>query len=132
LGGHEVRTIVHVDGLNLFCAIRSSGCKWLNLNALRTIPEVEIHFGTFLGAFRRPLDQVFAVPSHLVILRAFLEAAEGVSGLQVARQAGVSHQTCAVTLGRLEELGLGRRQGSGQAQLFQLFGARAFQGVTVF
>ena len=72
------------------------------------------------GAFRRPLDQVFAVPSHLAVLRALLDAAEGMSGRQTARLAGINHQTCAVTLGRLEELGLVRRQGSGQTQLFQL------------
>jgi len=72
------------------------------------------------GAFRRPLDQVFAVPSHLAVLRALLDAAEGMSGRQAARLAGINHQTCAVTLGRLEELGLVRRQGSGQTQLFQL------------
>ena len=72
------------------------------------------------GAFRRPLDQMFAVPSHLAVLRALLDAAEGMSGRQVARLAGINHQTCAVTLGRLEELGLVRRQGSGQTQLLQL------------
>ena len=72
------------------------------------------------GAFRRPLDHVFAAPSHLAVLRALLDAAEGMSGRQAARLAGINHQTCAVTLGRLEELGLVRRQGSGQTQLFQL------------
>jgi len=72
------------------------------------------------GAFRRPLDQVLAVPSHLAVLRALLDAAEGMSGRQAARLAGINHQTCAVTLGRLEELGVVRRQGSGQTQLFQL------------
>jgi hypothetical protein len=84
-----LRTIVYIDGFNLYYAIRSSGCKWLNLkvlsehvlssrhviskiryytarvsgsvdpdqprrqqiylNALRTLPEIEIHFGTFLA-----------------------------------------------------------------------------------
>jgi len=63
---------------------------------------------------------VFAVPSHLAVLRALLDAAEGMSGRQMARLARINHQTCAVTLGRLEELGLVRRQGSGQTQLFQL------------
>ncbi len=72
------------------------------------------------GAFRQPLDAVFAAPSHLAVCRALLDTAEGVSGRQVARQAGINHQTCAVALGRLEELGVVRRQGSGQSQLFQL------------
>jgi predicted nucleotidyltransferase len=72
------------------------------------------------GTFRRPLGQVFAAPSHLAVCRALLDTAEGTSGRQVARQAGINHQTCAVALGRLEELGVVRRQGSGQSQLFQL------------
>jgi predicted nucleotidyltransferase len=63
---------------------------------------------------------VFGVPSHLAVLRGLLDAAEGMSGRQVARVAGINHQTCAVTLGRLEALGLVRRQGSGQSQLFLL------------
>ncbi len=71
-------------------------------------------------AFRRPLDQVFAAPSHLAVCRALLDTAEGMSGRQVAREAGINHQTCAVALGRLEELGVVRRQGSGHSQLFQL------------
>jgi predicted nucleotidyltransferase len=73
-----------------------------------------------VGGFRRPLDQVFAAPSHLAVLRALLDAVEGMSGRQVAKLAAINHQTCAVTLGRLEEVGLVRRQGSGQSQLFQL------------
>jgi predicted nucleotidyltransferase len=75
---------------------------------------------TRTGAFRQPLDPVFAAPSHLAVCRALLDTAEGMSGRQVARQAGINHQTCAVALGRLEELGVVRRQGSGQSQLFQL------------
>lgn len=72
------------------------------------------------AAFRQPLGPVFAAPSHLAVCRALLDTAEGMSGRQVARQAGINHQTCAVALGRLEELGVVRRQGSGQSQLFQL------------
>ncbi len=72
------------------------------------------------AAFRRPLDPVFAAPSHIAILRALLDSAEGMSGRQVARLAEVNHQACAVALGRLEELGVVTRQGSGQSQLFRL------------
>ncbi|HSD50152.1 MAG TPA: nucleotidyltransferase domain-containing protein [Candidatus Methylomirabilis sp.] len=71
-------------------------------------------------ALRRPLDQVFAAPSHLAVCRALLDTAEGMSGRRVAREARINHQTCAVALGRLEELGVVRRQGSGQSQLFRL------------
>lgn len=91
-----MRTWTYIDGFNLYYAIRSSGCKWLNikelaqvampagtvieklkyytarvsgatdpdqprrqhiyLNALGTIPEVEIYFGQFLAkTMWRPL-----------------------------------------------------------------------------
>jgi predicted nucleotidyltransferase len=69
---------------------------------------------------RRPLDQVFVAASHVAVCRALLDTAEGMSGRQVARQAGINHQTCAVALGRLEDIGVIRRQGSGQVQLFRL------------
>lgn len=71
-------------------------------------------------AMRRPLDQVFVAASHVAVCRALLDTAEGMSGRQVARQAGINHQTCAVALGRLEDIGIIRRQGSGQVQLFRL------------
>src|SRR3990172_5500890 len=79
-------------------------------------------------ALRRPLDQVFAAPSHLAVCRALLDTAEGMSGRQVAREARINHQTCAVALGRLEELGVVRRQGSGQSQLFRLNRENALVG----
>ena len=72
------------------------------------------------AAFRRPLDRVFSAPSHVAILRALLDSAEGMSGRQLARSAEVNHQTCALALARLEEIGVVRRQGSGQSQLFRL------------
>lgn len=72
------------------------------------------------SAFRRPLDRVFPAPSHVAILRALLDSAEGMSGRQVARLAEVNHQACAAALARLEDIGIVRRQGSGQSQLFRL------------
>ena len=71
-------------------------------------------------AFRQPLDQIFVAASHVAVCRALLDTAEGMSGRQLDRQAGINHQTCAVALSRLEEIGIVRRQGSGQTQLFQL------------
>ncbi len=71
-------------------------------------------------AFRQPLDQVFVAASHIGVCRALLDSAEGMSGRQVARLAGINHQTCAVALGRLEEVGVVGRQGSGRTQLFRL------------
>lgn len=72
------------------------------------------------SAFRHPLDRAFSAPSHVAILRALLDSAEGMSGRQVARLAQVNHQTCATAVARLEEIGVVRRQGSGQSQLFRL------------
>ena len=66
------------------------------------------------------MDQVFVAASHVAVCRALQDTAEGMSGRQVARQAGINHQTCAMALRRLEDLGIVRRQGSGQTQLFQL------------
>jgi len=71
-------------------------------------------------AFRRPLDQVFSAPSHIAILRALLDTAEGMSGRQVARLARINHQACATALHRLEALEVVQRQGAGQSQLFRL------------
>ncbi|HSD52452.1 MAG TPA: NYN domain-containing protein [Candidatus Methylomirabilis sp.] len=112
-----MRTIVYIDGFNLYYAIRSSGCKWLNLKALsqavlsshhfvirlkyytarvsgsvdpdqprrqqiyltalRTLPELEIHFGTFLAKnVWRPVmnlpvaDRNIENAGHLVSLEA--------------------------------------------------------------
>ena len=72
------------------------------------------------AALRRPLDRVFSAPSHIAILRALLDSAEGMSGRQAARLAQVNHQACATALRRLEEAGVVQRQGSGQSQLFRL------------
>jgi predicted nucleotidyltransferase len=70
--------------------------------------------------FRRPLDRIFSAPSHVAILRALLDSAEGMSGRRIARLADVNHQACATALGRLEEVGVVQRQGAGQSQLFRL------------
>ena len=72
------------------------------------------------AALRRPLDRVFAAPSHIAVLRALLDSAEGMSGRQVARLAEVNNQACANALRRLEESAVVERQGSGQSQLIRL------------
>lgn len=68
----------------------------------------------------RPLDLVLSAPSHIAILRALKDVKEGLSGREVARRAGINHQTCAEALARLESRGIVTRIGSGYTQLFRL------------
>jgi len=68
----------------------------------------------------RPLDIIFSAPSHIAILRALKNVKEGLSGREVARRAGINHQTCADALIRLESRGVILRLGSGKTQLFRL------------
>lgn len=72
------------------------------------------------GFFRRPLDEIFAAPSHVAVLRALLDTAQGLSGRETGRVAGVSHVAAARALGRLEDCGVVQRLGSGKTQLFRL------------
>ena len=72
------------------------------------------------GSLRRPLDAVFAAPSHLALLRALFEAPQGASGRELARLAGLSHQAANTALARLEGLGLVRRAGRGRTFLYTL------------
>jgi len=68
----------------------------------------------------RPLDIIFSAPSHIAVLRALKNVREGLSGREVARRAGVNHQTSADSLARLEARGIVLRLGSGRSQLFRL------------
>lgn len=68
----------------------------------------------------RPLDVVLSAPSHIAILRVLKDVREGLSGREVARRAGINHQTCADSLTRLESRGVIKRLGSGKTQLFRL------------
>lgn len=72
------------------------------------------------GTFRRPLDVVFAAPSHLALLRVLAESPQGASGRELARLAGLSHQAANNALARLAELGLVRRVGRGRTFLYVL------------
>lgn len=71
-------------------------------------------------AIQRPLDWVFAAPSHIAVLRALSGSKEGMSARAAARAGGVNHQAAAVALRRLRALGVVRRLGSGQVQLLCL------------
>ncbi len=67
-----------------------------------------------------PLDWVFSAPSHVSLLRALKDSAEGMSGRAAARAAGINHQACRQALDRLEGIGIIVRQGSGHTQLVRL------------
>lgn len=72
------------------------------------------------GSLRRPLDGVFAAPSHLALLRTLAESAQGASGRELARLAGLSHQASINALVRLQAMGLVRRVGRGRTYLYTL------------
>lgn len=72
------------------------------------------------GSLRRPLDAVFAAPSHIAVMRVLSETPHGASGRELARLAGLSHQASNNALVRLEALGLVRRVGRGRTFLYTL------------
>ena len=68
----------------------------------------------------QPLNWVFSQAGSIAVLRALRDSREGMSGRAVARAAGMNHQTCAVAVNRLEQLGVLKRRGSGKTQLISL------------
>ncbi|MBI3016019.1 MAG: nucleotidyltransferase domain-containing protein [Candidatus Tectomicrobia bacterium] len=68
----------------------------------------------------RPLDHIFSARSQVAVLRVLLDSAHGLTGREIARQAGMNHQACIEALTRLETLGLLRRQRGGRAHLFTI------------
>ncbi len=58
----------------------------------------------------RPLDHILSARSQIAVLRVLLDSAHGLTGREIARQAGMNHQACIEALSRLETLGLLRRQ----------------------
>lgn len=73
-----------------------------------------------LMVFHHVLDEALAAWSHVAILRSLQDAAQGMSGREIARQAGLSHQTCDRALARLEKLHILQRQRSGRSHFFTL------------
>jgi len=78
------------------------------------------HVRPLTGTLRRPLDAVFAAPSHLALVRVLSESPHGASGRELARRAGLSHQAASNALARLEGLGIVRRVGRGRVFLYSL------------
>lgn len=72
------------------------------------------------AARSRPLDWLFAAPSHIGVLRAIKDAPEGMSGRAVARAAGLNHEACRMALVRLETLGIVTRILTDRTQLVRL------------
>lgn len=68
----------------------------------------------------RILDEVLAAWSHVAILRVLQDIAQGLTGREIARQAGISHQACDRALARLENLHIIRRQRGGRSHFFAL------------
>jgi len=68
----------------------------------------------------RPLDTLLATPSHIAVLRALRDTAAGATGRAIAREAHVAPQAALDALGRLESVGVVRRQAAGAAYLFVL------------
>lgn len=72
------------------------------------------------GYLRRPLNVLFAAPSHAAVLRALAHRARGASGMEIARAAGVAHQATLDSLARLETVGIVSRLPLGRGYLFSL------------
>ncbi len=72
------------------------------------------------GILRTPLNRIFYAPSHIAVLRALIDSLEGMSGREVARQAGINHQSCTQAISRLEEIGILQRLGTGKIHLIRL------------
>lgn len=49
-----------------------------------------------------------------------MHSLEGMSGREVARQAGINHQSCTQAIARLEDIGVLQRHGAGRTQLIRL------------
>ncbi len=70
--------------------------------------------------FHHVLDHVFSTWSHVAVLRVLQHAAQGLSGREVARLAGMSHRACLNALTDLEELGIVLRHRGGRDHVFTL------------
>jgi predicted nucleotidyltransferase len=68
----------------------------------------------------RALDEVFRAWSHVAVIRALLDTANGCSGNEVARVAGMHPRSALKALTSLEALGMVRRQRGGRDHIFTL------------
>ncbi len=69
-----------------------------------------------------PLNAVFGAPSHIAVLRALRDTADGATGRDVARRSGVARQAVMNALAQMESAGIVRRRFAGRSHLFRLNG----------
>jgi hypothetical protein len=67
-----------------------------------------------------PLQEIFAAPSHIAILRVLNQLTQGISGRETARRSGMNDRTCRLSLLRLEQSNLVENLGTGKTKLFRL------------
>lgn len=72
------------------------------------------------GHLARPLDEALAHGSRVSALRVLHASPDGLSGRQIARQAGINHQSAALALHALERLGLVEKKVYDRATLWRL------------
>ncbi len=70
--------------------------------------------------FHKVFDEVFSTWSHIAVLRVLQDAAQGLTGREIARSASMSHSSCLNALTKLEELHLLARQRGGRDHFFAL------------
>lgn len=70
--------------------------------------------------FHRVLDLVFSTWSHVAVLRAIQDSAQGRSGREIARLSSMNHRSCLKALTELEDLRIVERQRGGRDHLFTL------------
>ena len=70
--------------------------------------------------FHHVWDHVFSTWSHVAVLRALMDSAQGSTGRELARQSGMNHRACLQALTELEELSIIRRIRGGRDHFFTL------------
>lgn len=73
------------------------------------------------GHLARPLDAALSAGSRVAVLRVLRGTGEaGRSGREIARAAGINHQSAALALDALEKLGIAQRQAWGRKVMWRL------------
>ena len=70
--------------------------------------------------FHHVWDRVFSTWSHVAVLRALQDSAQGSTGREIARLSGMNHRSCLQALTELEEIFLIRRARGGRDHIFTL------------
>jgi predicted nucleotidyltransferase len=70
--------------------------------------------------FHNVLDEVLSAQSHIMVLRALQDSAQGFTGREIARLTGLSHRSCLQALSKLEDLSIVQRQRGGRDHIFRL------------